>query len=742
MKVLLVFPPQGHFTAPYLSLPSLAAWLRANGVREVRQMDLSIEAYDHFLSRERLARSLERVRARGSLADLPSDGLSFAELERYQVLSEIELCGDEVVERIEEAKRVLRDEAEFYDYERYLWAGRTIEQGLRLFSAEYAPTRLTAHGFVMRERIERFADVLAATENEHENPFVEFFREEVMPRIREYDPDLVGISLTFGSQAIPTFTLARMLKAWKRSVHITVGGGLLAYVGEKLAQKPATFDVVDSFVMLEGEGPLLALVRALEEGQSDLGHVSNLIWRTGDGSVRRNTHADPLDIKKLPTPDFDDLPLDLYLAPELVMPLAATRGCYWGKCVFCTLFTVIGPGYRGRTLEQTVEDMRSLQERYGARHFYLAIEDLPPNMARALPDAILDAGLDVEWWCDARLEHDLFTPEVCKKLAAAGCRRIAFGYESASRRVLDAMCKGIDPDQSLEVIRNVREAGISVTLYVMVGFPTETREEALSTLETILANRELVQEVSVRVFYLDERSEIFRRRIEFGISEVFPDPEADLQVYYDFRTERGMTRAEARGVYLEFTHALRTHFPVFQNTNMLYHELKGHYFLYLSRLGSWERLREEVLDRARPGEIESRARPRRSRELRSIPLAYDRAAIDRLLWKIESSVLRPRFQSDLLDEQDRERLEREVERFAPSPAVLVYDARSAELRCLSPQAHELLERCDGTREIEEILAEYPAEARADARHCLEEMVDAGFLTGTPRARTEPTEVVR
>ncbi len=740
MRVLLVFPPQGHFTAPYLSLPSLAAYLRSHGVDEVRQLDANIEAYDHFLSPGRLALALERVRSRGSLADFPHAELTYAHMEPYQALSEIELLGEELVERIQEAKHVLRTESEFYDYERYLWAGRTIEQALRLFSAEFAPTRLTPHGFVMRYKIERTADIVEAAADERENPYVEYFREQVMPRIADYDPDVVGISLTFGSQAIPTFTLARLLKAWKPSVHITVGGGLTAYVGEKLATRPAVFDLVDSFVMLEGEGPLLALVRAIEAGVTELSHVPNLIWRAKDGSVRHNPHSDPLDIKALPVPDFDDLPLDLYLSPELVLPLAATRGCYWGKCVFCTLFTVIGPGYRGRTLDQTVEDMRVLGERHGARHFYLAIEDLPPNMARALPDKILEAGLDVEWWCDARLEHEVFTPEVCSKLAAAGCRRIAFGYESASRRVLDAMCKGIDPDQSLQVIRNVREAGISVTLYVMVGFPTETREEALSTLSAILDNRELVQEVSVRVFYLDERSEIFKRRSEFEIEEIFPDPAADLQVYYDFRTERGMTRPEAREVYFEFTRALRSHFPVFQNTNMLYHELKGHYFLYLSRWGSWERLRAEVLDRPRSKRVSSSRGPRRVPGLHELELSYDRSAIDRALWQVDASVLRPRFQSEILDEEERAQAEREVAPIEACPSVLVYDPASAEVRCLSPETWDLLRRCDGRTSEDEILSAYPVTARGDARRCMMEMAEAGFLEGVRRAELQRTEV--
>jgi len=725
MKVALVFPPQGHFTQPYLSLPSLAAYLRAHGVGDVALLDLSIEAYDHFLSRDRLRRSLERVRAGEGLGSLERrDRLCFSEMERYQSLSEIDLIGDDVSRRIDEAKSVLRDRAQFYDYERYLWAGRTVEQGLRLFSAEYAPSRLSAHGFVMRHRVERSAEILAAIDDERENPFLEFFREVALPRLAALDPDLIGISVTFPSQAIPTLTLAKLVKRWKPSVHITLGGGLLAYVAEKLARQPQVWELVDSFVLLEGEKPLLELCETVDSG-GDLAKVGNLIYRDGSGTVRATVQQQPIDISTIPTPDFDGMPLDRYFSPELVLPLAATRGCYWGKCVFCTLYTVIGPGYRGRTIDQTVDDMRLLSAKYATKHFYLAIEDLPPNMAKALPRAILDAGLDVDWWCDARLEHDVFTQQVCDDLAASGCKRIAFGYESASRRVLERMCKGIDPDLSMDLVRRVRRAGISVTLYVMIGFPTETREEAEQTLQAILANEDAIQEVSVRVFYLDETSEIFRRRAEFDIVEIFPDAEADLQVYYDFRCAQGMSRRQAREAYLEFTGALRSHFPVFQNTNMLYHELKSHYFLYLSKLGSWERLRQDVLERpSARGKVE---RLRRRADLRRRDLAFDRGSIDARLAAIDSQTLRPRYQSDLIEEWDRARLDRTLGAEPRASSVLVHDPRTGEIHCLSPAAADLLDRCDGARTVQQLIEVLAEDERAEAARFLEQILESGLV---------------
>ena len=731
-RVALVFPPQGHFTQPYLSLPTLVAYLRQQGYDDVHQLDVNIAAYDHILSGERLQLSLERVRARSGFARLDGgDELRFSQLERYQVLSELELSGEALVASIDEAKRVLRTRAEFYDYERYLWAARTVEQALRLFSEEFAPTKLSPHGFVMRHRIERSADILAALDDTAENPFIEYFREHTMPELRALDPDLVGLSLTYPSQAIPALTLAKQLKAWKPNLHITMGGGLLAYIAEKLAKRPELWDLVDSLTVLEGERPLRQLCEVVD-GERELADVGNIHYRDAAGKVRATPQQEPLDIKTLPTPDFDGLPLDLYLTPDLVLPIAATRGCYWGKCVFCTLYTVIGPGYRGRTIAQTVEDMRTLRDKYGTRHFYLAIEDLPPDMARALPDAILEAGLDINWWCDARLENNVFTEEVCAKLAASGCRRIAFGYESASDRVLKAMCKGIDPEESLELIRRVFRAGISVTLYTMIGFPTETEEEARSTHRTIMDHQEFIQEVSVRVFYLDDRSEIFKRREEFGIAEVFPDPEADLQVYYDFRTREGMTRADARRVYLDFTSSLRSHFPVFQSTNMLYHELKSHYFLFLAELGGWEELKTRVLDPStRVGATVPGSHPRRRGDLVRLALRFDRIDVDETHSSIDSALIRPRYQTDLIDERDLARLDGELAALAPTPSVLIYDRRTGETRCLSPDAAMLLDRCDGERSIEEIVEVVPTPHRKEARICLHDIARYGLLEEDP-----------
>jgi hypothetical protein len=108
-------------------------------------------------------------------------------------------------------------------------------------------------------------------------------------------------------------------------------------------------------------------------------------------------------------------------------------------------------------------------------------------------------------------------------------------------------------------------------------------------------------------------------------------------------------------------------------------------------------------------------------------LAFDRAEIDTRLASIDSHALRPRYQADILDGEDRIRLDAELEPQPASPSTLVYDPRSGELQCLSPAAAMLLDRCDGSRSLDQVLEPVPRAARPDAERCVREMADLGLL---------------
>jgi hypothetical protein len=761
MRTLLVYPPQAHPTQPFLCLPSLVAYLRANGFPDTHQRDLNLEAHEWFLRRERLALSRDRVHA--AFEQLPRDRpLPLPEMDRFRVLAEAHASADAVVEGIDDALAVLRPgrERDFYDYDRYLRAVKLLDRAFRLISAEHYPSSLTPHNYTLPHSIEKEGEVLAAVFDEKANFFCEYYRAKALPEILALAPDLLGISITYTSQVIPGLALARMVKEAAPSIHITIGGGLLAYIGEKATRSGKVFGVIDSAIVLEGEGPLLELARNVAAGMARPAEgVGNCIWHDGD-KVVVNPPASPLSIESLPTPDFDGMPMERYLSPKLALPLAITRGCYWEKCAFCTLYKVIGPGFRQRRLDQVMDDIEAVTKRWNSDVIYFVVEDMPPPLFKALPKALAERGLEVKWWTDARLERNLFTDELCEQLYESGCRRIAFGFESASQRLLDLMEKGTSLAEAEGILRRLAKAGISNTLYTMIGFPTETREEALQTLQWLRDHEDCVDEVSLRIFYIDHLSKVFEHPDRYDVKQIVLDPAKDLQVYYDWiggegrpatlpvadehgelrpgvALPKGMDRREARELFFEFMKALRSEFPLFQGDNLLLFELKSHYFLYLCEHGDLSFLRgKSQVDVGEPLPSDLRAaKLRLPAGNRLVELPYDLRAIAEALNDAECSVLKPRYQSGNFKEKLFEEMATSVPAAAPTPTFAVYRARSSDLLHVGRDAARLIAAADGSRSVAEIVAGFAPAQQAKVEKFLADLVGRGLLeTGATRAR--------
>jgi anaerobic magnesium-protoporphyrin IX monomethyl ester cyclase len=601
LSILLVFPPQGHPTQPYLALPSLKAYLAEHGFTGATVWDLNLEAYDQLLSPERLALATRRIRERAEDWAAPDrQQLLPDELDRYRLEADALASGTYLAEHIDAAKDVIRSSGSFYYRPRYLWAQRTFEAGLKLLSTEYQPALFTAHNYTQSTSIDSTTDLFAGVDHPTENMFREFYEQVALPRIERERPDVLGISVTYGSQMVPALTLATLVKQRWPDIHITLGGGMLAYVGQRLAHAGPLFDRVDSIVVYEGEHPLLELCQALlaagnsaRRAAPDLTGIGNLICRESCGT-KDAPPVLPTPIDELPTPDFSDLPLERYFSGELVLPIAPARGCYFEKCGFCTLYTAIGPTFRERSVDRLVEDLQVLVERHGTPYFYFILDDLPPLMAKRIPDAFEAAGLDVRWWCDARLEERIFHPASLKRLHDAGCRKLMYGFESGSQRLLDLVEKGVDLEQAERVLKATAEAGISATLYTMVGLPTETREEADATRAFIVRNAPYVGEISLQIFNLDMVSPMYRDPQRFGIAEVIDDPrdlapgerpQQDLARYLEHTSVSGMTRSEVKQAFNNILGAATDALAALRGDNFLYYRYKSHIFLYLCKFG-------------------------------------------------------------------------------------------------------------------------------------------------------------
>ncbi len=234
-------------------------------------------------------------------------------------------------------------------------------------------------------------------------------------------------------------TLAYLIKQAGLGCHITVGGPHITMLREQLPQAPALFDLFDSAVLFDGEEPLLRLAEALD-ADGDLTQVPNLVWREEPspmaGGCASTAPTPPLLTtatsvvrrggRGVRPPDFDGLPLDRYLAPDLVLPLITAHGCYHGRCAFCNAAALgygTGQGFHALPVEQVLEQINALRTKYGVRHIFFADEAIPPRTLRELSSALAEQGAPVAWCGCARFDRALSEslPKTWPPVAAGCC---------------------------------------------------------------------------------------------------------------------------------------------------------------------------------------------------------------------------------------------------------------------------------------------------------------------------------
>ncbi len=520
MRVALVYPPTCDPTAPYLAVPMLTGFLRANGV-EVLPIDANIEAFDQLLSPGSLAGLRDRLESR--LAELDrKPTLAHAEQLEYAALVRARAEARAVPEGIARAKDTLRDEAAFHDPDAYACAVATIDAALRVVSATHHPLHLdftayrTPFGLTTMDEVDRASSAAA-------DPFDDYVMNTLVPRLRAAKVDVVGLSVCFPGQLQPAYAFALKIKRALPDVHVTCGGPgitqmMIRLSGQRLAKALGPFD---SACVFEGEHTLLGLLRALEE-KRPLRECANVVVRDRLLGARWLAGHGMEDLKVLPSPDFDGLPLSLYLAPRLVLPYDPTRGCYWGKCTFCHYgLAEVGTAiYREREVTAITEHLRALSEKHGTKYFYLSQDSVAPKTIVKLSQAIVDSGLEIRWATDLKPEKYL-TKERAETLRKAGAVACALGVESGSPRVLKLIDKGAPIEVVHDVMGHLSRAGIAAEAMCFTEFPTETHDEAISTLDFLDDHRDQLAVYIVGEFGLTHGSLVAQEPSRFGIRETW-----------------------------------------------------------------------------------------------------------------------------------------------------------------------------------------------------------------------------
>ena len=300
--------------------------------------------------------------------------------------------------------------------------------------------------------------------------------------IEAWGPDLVGVSaLTYESDGMDR--VASVAKSVRADLPVVVGGPHPSAYTERVM----THEHIDYAVVGEGELTFESLVDALRSG-GDIAGIDGLALRE-DGELRINPRERWVgDLDTLPFPAWDLIPLKTYkkfvrmsrCGMNDYMVIFTTRSCPY-KCLYC--HQVFGKGYRTRSPENVLAEMRTLHDTYGIRHFEIIDDifnlDLP--RAKRIFDMIVESGMRVRLTFPNGVRGDHLDEEFFVKARRAGVVFMAFAVETASPRLQRKLQKNIDLDKIRANILLARKHGIFCHGFFMLGFPTETREELLAT---------------------------------------------------------------------------------------------------------------------------------------------------------------------------------------------------------------------------------------------------------------------
>ena len=204
--------------------------------------------------------------------------------------------------------------------------------------------------------------------------------------------------------------------------------------------------------------------------------------------------------------------------------LTISHGCYWSQCSFCDVSLDYIGNYQNTTADLLVDKIEKIVTDTGITGFHFVDEAAPPKMLKALSKALIEREVKITWWSNVRFEKT-FNAELCALMAQAGCIAVTGGLEVASDRLLAKMRKGVDIAQVSRVTHHFSQNNIMVHAYLMYGFPTESQQETVDSLEVVrqLFEENCIQSAFWHQFTPTVHSPIGKNPEAFGIEITGPE---------------------------------------------------------------------------------------------------------------------------------------------------------------------------------------------------------------------------
>jgi anaerobic magnesium-protoporphyrin IX monomethyl ester cyclase len=335
------------------------------------------------------------------------------------------------------------------------------------------------------------------------------------------DAVCVGISMVTGPMITQGVEVARAVRAALPSVPIVAGGWHASILPAQTLRSPS----IDAVVKGQGEITFLEIVERYAKGERDLTGIAGSLFKRGHEIVW-NPDRGYTDINALPRRPFHLVDFEAYARKcdgTRWILYCTSHGCPW-DCSYCSNASVYGRNWKPLDPTEAVAEMRELEDRYRLEMIDIIDDNYLVRRDRALEiaEGLIRANARFAYYIQTRTDQiDRVSDEDLATLARSGLRRIFFGLESGSAKVMRSVNKRLDFETVYRTAERCGKVGIRPSFNLIFGLPAEEEEDLRDTLAVVdrvgRANPEA--DFFTNIFSPYPGSPIWPQAIERGVRE-------------------------------------------------------------------------------------------------------------------------------------------------------------------------------------------------------------------------------
>ena len=396
----------------------------------------------------------------------------------------------------------------------------------------FYPYELTVQsGFILNELSSK--EIAESCLNHKKNPYLDIISQQIIPAIIEYKPDLLFIE---GKINYCSIAIANIVKNCFSNVHICVTRHSSEYyslnkITDYILKNDVLFETIDSIILEYFDETETKLKQVISQPEYSLHNVNNIIFIDRvTNNVIQTPRAFPETSNEVQVVyRSSNQYMNLRVSPNEVadVRLEAFVKCHWNKCSFCGInkkYSYNDYILNKDSFYQRLDSIKTAATR-GIKYIWFIDEAILPEKLKLIAQYIINHHLNLVWQARCRIDKQLLDSELISLLSMSGLKEFRMGLESASLNVLKDM-KKFNADFSLELVEQIvkayTQAGISIHLPMIIGFPTETIADRQRTYEFLsyLKDTYGLFSFNINIFQLDISSEVFKNWAKYSINQV------------------------------------------------------------------------------------------------------------------------------------------------------------------------------------------------------------------------------